>query len=140
VKNSTIYIILFLEKLVPLILLSIICSQNINGQILTFDFNGLAGNEVTANSNFNNPNLNSSVISRGSGLTASNNSDRFNATNWALTSIANAVSGNHYMQFTITPNADYQFNVSSIIIQFQSSSTGPSALALRSSIDGYASD
>jgi len=37
------------------------------GQILTFDFVGLAGNEATATSNANNANLTSSTISRGGG-------------------------------------------------------------------------
>jgi hypothetical protein len=107
------------------------------GQILTFDFAGLVGNEATANSNFNNANLTASTISRGTGLTASTNSDRFNASSWALTSIANAVSGNDYMEFTITPNAGYEFTVSSVVIQLQRSATGPSALVLRNSLDSY---
>ncbi|GAB1396214.1 hypothetical protein MASR1M65_09910 [Saprospiraceae bacterium] len=65
---------------------------------MTFDFNGLAGNEASANSNSNHIDLNNSTISRGAGLTASPNGDRFNATNWAVTSIDNAVSGNDYMR------------------------------------------
>lgn len=108
--------------------------------ILTFEFAGLAGSEPTANSNFNNAGLNTSTISRGTGLTASANADRFNATNWALTSIANAVSGNNYMEFTISPLAGYEFTVSSITISLQRSGTGPSAIALRSSADGYTSN
>jgi hypothetical protein len=108
--------------------------------IITFDFAGLAGNEGTANSNYNNSNLSPSTISRGSGLTASANADRYNATNWALTSIGDAVTGNNYMEFTITPNSGYQFNVSSIVIQFQRSATGPSAIALRNSLDSYSAN
>ncbi|MGB5364462.1 MAG: hypothetical protein WBN17_14285, partial [Aureibaculum sp.] len=84
------------------------------GQILTFDFNGLTGNEVSANSNFNNPNLAASIITRGSGLTATAAPNRFNATSWALTNIANAVIGNDYMEFTITPSAGFQFDVTTI--------------------------
>ena len=110
------------------------------GQILTFDFSGLAGNEASANSNSNHANLNSSTIIRGSGLSASANGDRFNATSWALTSIANAFSGNDYMEFTITPNLGYQFNISSIVVQWQRSETGNSAISLRSSIDNYTTD
>jgi len=116
---------------------ALLVGENSWGQILTFDFAGLAGNEATAASNSNNANLNSSTISRGAGLTASTNGDRFNATNWALTSIANAVTGNNYMEFTITPNTGHQFSVSSIVINLQRSGTGPSAVALRSSADGY---
>ena len=110
------------------------------GQIITFEFSGLAGNEASAPSNYNDVNLTSSTITRGSGLTASSNAGRFNATFWALTSIANAISGNDYMEFTITPNDGYQFNISSIFIQLQRSSTGPRGIALRSSVDSYATN
>ncbi|MDP2300943.1 MAG: T9SS type A sorting domain-containing protein [Ignavibacteria bacterium] len=110
------------------------------GQILTFEFSALAGDEVSATSNSNNANLTSSTITRGAGLTASGNSGRYNATSWAITSIANAVSGDDYMEFTITPNSGYQFSVSSIVVQWQRSSTGNTAISLRSSVDGYATD
>ena len=110
------------------------------GQILTFDFAGLAGSEASANSNFNNGSIASSTITRGAGLTASGNADRFNATNWALTNIANAISGNKYMEFTITPNSGCDFSVSSIVIQVQRSASGPTQVALRSSEDAFASN
>ena len=122
---------------------SIIIYSSINylqSQILTFNFDGLAGNEVTVNSNSNNSNITSSVISRGSGLTAAANANSFRATNWALTSIANAVAGDDYMEFSITPNSGYQFSVSSINFYVQRSNTGLSAVALRSSVDSYATN
>ncbi len=111
-----------------------------SGQILAFEFSGLTGSEETAVSSFNDANLTASTISRGAGLTASGNKERFNATQWALESIANAVAGEDYMEFTITPQPGYQFDVSTIYIQFQRSATGPSEIALRSSVDNYASD
>jgi hypothetical protein len=111
-----------------------------SSQILTFDFAGLAGSEATANSNFNHANLNSSTISRGAGLTAPANADRFNAESWATGSIGNAVTGNDYMQFTITPQTGYLFTVSSITIQLQRSGTGLTQIALRSSLDSYATN
>ena len=111
-----------------------------HAQILTFDFAGIVGNEATVNSNSNDANLSSSTISRGAGLNAASNADRYNADGWALTSIANAVTGNEYMQFTITPNGGYQFSVSSIVFQIQRSGTGLTAVALRNSLDGYAAN
>lgn len=127
-----------------LVLLTVICLFGFFGkleaQILTFEFSALAGSEVTATSNTNNAGLTSSTISRGAGLSASGNTGRFNATGWAVTSIANAVSGNNYMEFTITPTSGNQFSISSIVIQLQRSATGPSALALRSSVDAYATN
>lgn len=110
------------------------------GQIITFDFIGLTGSEATATSNFNDANLSSSTISRGAGLIASNNGNRFNANNWALNDIATAISGNDYMEFTITPNATYKFDVTTINVNFQRSSTGVRGILLRSSLDGYTSD
>jgi len=123
--------------LVSALMLNVVFSW---GQILTFDFAGLAGNEASANSNFNNGSIASSTITRGAGLTASTNAGRYNATNWAVTSIANAVSGNNYMQFVITPNSGCDFSISSIVIQVQRSATGPSQVALRSSVDAFASN
>jgi hypothetical protein len=108
------------------------------GQILTFEFSALAGSEATADSNANDANLASSTISRGAGLTAAGNTQRFNATGWALESIANAIAGDDYMEFTITPQPGYQFDVSSIYVQWQRSSTGNSVVSLRSSVDNYA--
>ncbi len=110
------------------------------GQILTFEFSALAGDEATAASNSNHANITSSTISRGAGLTASGNTGRFNATSWATTSIANAVSGNDYMEFTITPQTGYKFSVTSIVVQWQRSASGNTAISLRSSLDSYASD
>ncbi|WP_298417149.1 lamin tail domain-containing protein [uncultured Kordia sp.] len=109
-------------------------------QIITFEFNGLTGNEASAVSNSNDANLSTSTITRGSGLTASNNANRFNAQSWATTSIANAVSGNDYMEFTITPNSGYEFSVTTMVFNVQRSGTGPRGLALRSSIDSYAAN
>ena len=129
-----------IQKAIFLLACVLFLQSNGFGQILTFEFSSLAGGEATATSNFNDPNLTSSTISRGAGLTAAANGGRFNATSWALTSIANAVSGNDYMEFTITPNGGYQFDVSSVIISLQRSSTGPSAIALRNSVDGYTSN
>lgn len=127
-------------RIVKVILFFVLIQFTSNAQILTFDFAGLAGSELTATSNFNNAGINASVISRGIGLTAAANADRYNATNWALTSIANAVAGNNFMQFTITPVAGNQFSVSSIVISMQRSASGPSGIALRSSADGYTTD
>lgn len=128
-------------RLLALAALAVVSALPATAQdIITFDFAALAGNEATAPSNFNDTGLTSSTISRGAGLTASANAGRFNATTWALTSIANAVSGNNFMEFTITPNAGKKFTVSTIVVQWQRSGTGNTAIALRSSVDGYATD
>lgn len=129
-----------IKRMFFIVSLIILFNNNSNSQILTFEFSSLAGDEANATSNFNDPNLNSSTISRGAGLTASANGGRFNATSWALGSIANAVTGDDYMEFTISPILGYQFNVTNIQISLQRSASGPSAIALRNSLDSYATN
>jgi len=109
-------------------------------QILTFEFNGITGNEEAYGSNTNNTNLESSTISRGKGLHASANADRFNATNWGEIDIATSVTDKNYMEFTIEPKTGYEFSVTSIYIQLMRSATGPSAIAIRSSADDFATN
>jgi len=108
--------------------------------VLSFDLASLIGNEASAASNFNDIGLSAATISRGSGLVASANSGRFNATSWAVNSIADAISGNKYMEFTITPSAGKSFVVSTIAVQWQRSATGNVQIVLRSSLDGYSSN
>jgi hypothetical protein len=110
------------------------------GQIVAFEFNGLNGNEPTVNATTLNSGLSTCTVSRGAGLTASVNEHRFNATGWALSSIDNAVSGNKYMEFTIRPNGAVQFSVTSMVFKIQRSSTGLSAIALRSSVESFATN
>lgn len=83
--------------------------------------------------------LSSTGISRGSGLSASSTNNRYNVTGANATSLANAISGNDYFQFSITPNACFEVDFSSFVYNSQIS-TGSINLALRSSIDSYASD
>ncbi|NNK73582.1 MAG: hypothetical protein HKO94_10355 [Flavobacteriaceae bacterium] len=130
-----------MKKKIALLLIAFLCVlYHGHSQIITFDFNGLVGNEATANSNVNNPNLSISTISRGSGLTAANNANRFNATSWNTIDITDAVLNDDYMEFTITPNAGYEFDISTIVINFERSSTGTRGLALRNSLDGYSAN
>ena len=137
----------FLEKMMIiskkfrlfLMIAYLVTGTAIGAEILTFEFVGLLGDEVTAASNTNDANLSSSTISRGT-LTATAAADAFAAKDWALTSIANAVSGNKYMEFTITPNSGYQFSVTSIYLQILSSQNGPDGIAIRNSVDNYANN
>lgn len=56
---------------------------------------------------------------------------------------AGALDPNAYLQFSVTPNTGYQVDISSIVLRIRRSNTGspagsgPTAWALRSSIDGY---
>lgn len=125
VRHSSVMVIAFL-----------LMSSAAFGQILTFEFSALAGNEVSASSNFNDANLTSSTITRGSGVTASANAQRFNSTSWAT----GALDATDYVEFTITPNSGKKFSITSVVMQHQRSGTGPTGFAIRSSVDSYAAD
>ncbi|MFD2726518.1 hypothetical protein [Hyunsoonleella rubra] len=128
-----------MKKITYLLMLLLVCSWSY-GQILTFDFAGNVGDEASVISNSNDAGLTSSAITRGSGLSANNNANSFNSQDWALTNIANAVTGDNYVEFTVTPNSGYEFDITSINIDFYRSATGVRGLALRSSIDSYTSN
>lgn len=59
---------------------------------------------------------------------------------------AGALDANAYVQFSLTPNAGYQLDLSSITIRFRRSNTGspagsgPTSWSLRSSVDGYSTN
>lgn len=108
-----------------------------SAQILTFEFSALAGGEATAGSNANDANLTTSTISRGSGLTATGNTGRYNSN--AITT-ATSLDVNDYVEFAITPQSGKKFSISSIVVQHQRSGTGPLTFALRSSVDNFATD
>ena len=119
----------------------LLCTTAMNAQIITFDFNGGTGAEATVDSNSNNANLNVATISRGAGLDAAGNGNRFNANNWSNSNLASvAIADDEYMEFTINPKTSYEFTVSSIEVKMQRSTIGPKTLFLRSSVDNYAAN
>ena len=128
-------------KKFPLTLILILVFSSSYSQILTFDFQGNAGGEVTVNSNFNDATLGVSTISRGVGLTPSANNNSFNSINWSTVSIADAIANNDYIEFTIPAvTLGFSYDVTTINFDLQRSNNGLTAIALRSSLDGYSAN
>ena len=125
----------FLLNAQILLLFGTLISSNTSAQIVTFDFAGKPGNQVTDTSNYNDIRLSKSIISRGSGITAGANQDRFTSTNWKTTTTINL---NDYLEFTVTPNARKKFTITDIVLQHQRSATGPKTFVIRTSIDAFA--
>lgn len=80
-----------------------------------------------------NANITVSGIGRGTGITGTNSNDRYNASAWSTGSL----DVNDYYYFTITPNSSYEIDFVSFVYAGQASGTGPTAFALRSSVDSY---
>jgi hypothetical protein len=109
-------------------------------RILTFEFEGLDGDEETAISNFNESNLQSTDISRSIKLTPTSSEDQFAATSWGDVDIQTSVDDGRYMEFEIQPNAGYQFTVNHIYIRVKRSLSGTRGIAIRSSLDNFANN
>ncbi len=123
-----------------IILLLLVCISISNAQVLTFEFNGNNGTADPVASNFNDFALTASAISRGAGLIAVANNNSFNSSNWSTVSIADAVANDNYVEFTVTPNAGFQFDVNTITFQVRRNNNGFTSIALRSSLDGFTTD
>lgn len=112
--------------------------------LLAWDFNGNNGDEVTeiaftvgANVSTNPP---SAVVSRGAGLVASPNGNRFNANNWSLTTLDDAIANNDYIEWTIEANDGFALSLTSLVLNMQRSPDGAQNFILRTSVDGYTAD
>ncbi|RZJ35983.1 MAG: choice-of-anchor D domain-containing protein [Flavobacterium sp.] len=115
-------------------------------QLLEWNTFSNAGTEVSEPSINNDPNISAANLTLGAGVTAAANMNRFGGSNWwdtgdaGTSTIANAVAGNDYIQFIVTPNAGYSFTPTSFVFNWDSSGTGPKSVALRSSVDGFSSN
>ncbi|WP_293889930.1 lamin tail domain-containing protein [Flavobacterium sp.] len=127
----------------------IICvfgSMGANAQLLQWNTFGNTGLETTEASIFNNVNINASTLTTGS-ITAAGNANRLGGTNWfdagntaAGSTLSEAIAGNNYIQFVVTPLSGATFTPTSFVFNWDSSGTGPKNVALRSSVDGYAAN
>ncbi len=77
-------------------------------------------------------NITVSGIGRGTGITGSNASNRYNANGWST----GAIDHNDYFSFTLTPNSGYKINFTSFSYTGQLS-FGTPTFVLRSSVDNY---
>lgn len=135
------------HKILFIALLVGVFSNITNAQILQWNTFGNLGTETTEPSVFNDPNISATNLTFGAGITVPANSNRFGGTSWfdvgntaAGNTIPEAVAGNDYIQFIVTPNATFDFTPTSFVFNWDRSGTGPSSVALRSSVDGFAAN
>lgn len=121
-------------------------SLGVWGQILQWNTFGNTGTESTQPSVFNNTNISPSNLTVGS-ITTAGNKNRFGGSGWfnpgdttTGNTILEAVAGNDYIQFVVTPNSGFSFTPTSFVFNWERSSTGPTNLSLRSSIDSFSTD
>jgi len=98
---------------------------------------GLIGNEATFNATTNNANLNTSILSRGSGIDARNLVNAFSSDDYTSNGTqTEALTNNDYFQFQISTMSGYQVSLNTLDANFRRSSNGPNTFIWRYSIDG----
>jgi trimeric autotransporter adhesin len=123
----------------PYVVLTLLLFISIDGysQIIAWNNNSLTG--VTAgslNATTNDANLNTAVLSRGSGVTASSLGGGYASSNWVDVSEAAAITNNRYYQVTISAKTNFKVSLSTLDSKLRRSSSGPNAYIWRWSTDG----
>jgi hypothetical protein len=108
-----------------------------SAQVVTFSFSGSVGNETSWPSSTTDIGVEPTTITRGTGISAIANGDRFNANNWTTASSPDITD---YLEFTITPSSGYSIDIGNIQLQHQRSSTGPRKFVIRTSLNGFSAD
>ncbi|MDI1255675.1 MAG: T9SS sorting signal type C domain-containing protein [Flavobacterium sp.] len=108
-------------------------------QIVAFN-NTWSGTPANANATTNNANLNTTVLSRGTGISGSSSTARFSASGFA-TGTSPVFTNNDYFTFTITASSGYSINLNnaSITLGLSASGTGPQTYGVYTSIGGFTS-
>ena len=133
-----------LKLLLITIALFLVCGGSY-GQLLQWNTFGNTGTETTESSVANDVNIAASDLTQGT-ITPAGNANRFGGSGWwntgdsASNTLVQAVAGNDYIQFIVTPNSGYSFTPTSFVFNWDKSGTGPQNVVLRSSVDGFTAD
>jgi hypothetical protein len=123
--------------------LMLVCRVPLHAQLVTYSFG--SGASPTTAATFTATNLTASAFtghlgSPGTGAGAPVYSAGSGGSYFAASTWTGATPGANYFEFTLTPTAGYQIEVTSISFGHRATSTGPTAFAVRSSSDGFASN
>ncbi|MCX6173832.1 MAG: hypothetical protein NTZ27_03660 [Ignavibacteriales bacterium] len=112
------------------ILVLLLLNSLLWGQIAAWQFGSPAstGSEVIYNATTNNANLNTSTLSRGTGINVSTLARGFSATNFPASGTkADAITNNRFFQFTISAQSWYKASLSTLDVRLRRSGTGPNS-------------
>jgi hypothetical protein len=107
------------------------------GQIAAWQLYGKLGSEVTIDASTINSNLNTSTLSRGSGLIASALGNSYGSTNFTASGTkADAIANSKFLLFSLNSKTNYAVSLSTLDVRFRRSATGPNAFRWQFTIDG----
>ncbi len=113
-------------------------------QAVAWELSAQPGDQTSDPATFQSSNFNNCTLTRGAGVTATTGTGSMNSSAWfsgsASTTLADAIAGNDYYEFTINTINCLFFNPTTIKIVLRSSATGPNTATLRCSSDGFTSN
>ena len=128
-------------KNVLLLLLFTLISGIAFGQAVSWELSAEPGNQASNIATFQSADFDNCNLSRGAGVTATTGAGSMNSSGWfsgsANTTLADAIAGNDYYEFSINTINCFFFNPTTIKIVLRSSTTGPNTATLRCSSDGF---
>jgi hypothetical protein len=102
---------------------------------ITYMFTGSPGNQTSEAADTQPADATASAIMRGSGITAVLGANSLNSSAWTQTATRGL---NDYYEWSVTPDAGFEMDLAGLTFTTRRSATGPTSLALYTSLDGYA--
>ena len=121
------------------LLLTLLCLFSLfsQGQVAAWNNSALTGTTAgSPNASTADINLNTPVLSRGSGIIASSLTGGYASNNWMEASVASAITNNKFYQVSLSAKTNYKVSLSTLDFKLRRSSSGPNAYLWRYSIDG----
>jgi hypothetical protein len=108
--------------------------------VLAWELNAATGSETSVNSTTTATGVNTSALTRGTGLTATALANSFNSANFTVSgSSTDAIANNKYVQFTVNATSGKTVSLSTLDANFRrSSATAPNTFQWQYSLDGFA--
>ncbi len=115
------------------------CPTPSTGTLLTFDFTGEKGNQISTAAASSAAGITAGAISRSQSLVAASANNSLSSDHWALVTDASMQSPDpgKYLTFTINADPKCLLDLSSIAIDTQSSNTGPASASVATSADKF---
>jgi hypothetical protein len=133
-----------IHRILLALLLPTAASIGLAQTLISWDVSGIEADTLTAPYTVAGTNLATGIsggsLSLGSGTNPTTSAAQYGfkiSSSNAQTTLAGAISQNHYMQWTVTADSGFNFTVTSLDILGQSSGTGADNVALFSSVEGF---
>jgi len=124
-----------MKKLFIMVIIALIAIQG-KAQVLAWNLNGKSGNETTAGSTYNHPNLMASELKRGTGIAAATAGDSFASTFPINADKDAAIAANSYYEFTIEPKTGTTVSLTTLDVILRIQTSAPPTYIWRYSNDG----